>query len=354
MIEAYSKKTISRKFFHVLIISTLCVCSSCKNDAIIVYDYSLEQTKEVAASEGKDFCIVLSHPGCPPCASFIENLEKRQNKHLTGKVIFNVVDVSQPENKWYSHWLCTGAFPTTCVFSPEGKLKAVVSGVTKVGMQCIESAVDGNAKCADYLYEKHYPIDGNYLELLNNLLICKHDLAHGKDIGEAIDACLRQSDSPYPVYLKSLNEKNQGRQEEAARCAKRMLEFEENYYSYVYDDLYQEAKYIANPDYKPEEDAILSVVEEIRLTDCLVDEPVHFKVQVTNSGKFPLLVRDIQTSCSCLKLSSIPRFRLKPGESADIDAIFTGEAKGEVYREIMIFSDAAQSLRRVMIRADVG
>ena len=354
MIGAFFTKTQYHKFILALVISVTCVFSSCKSDAIIVYDLTLEEVKNIAETAGKDFCVVLSHPDCPPCASFIENLDNRHNKNLIDKVIFNVVDASQPANKWYTHWLCTGAFPTTCVFSSEGKLKSVVSGLTKAGMQCIESTVDGNAKCADYFYEKHYPITGDYLLLLNNLLICKNDLDNGKDIGEAIDTCIRQSNSPYPIFLKSLNEKNQGRQEEAAQYAKRMLEFEETYYSYVYDDLYQQAKYIANPNYNPEEDAILSVVEEILLTDCKVDEPLRFTVQITNSGKFPLLVRDIQTSCSCLKLSSSPRFKLKPGESTDIEAVFTAEGKGLFYREIMIFSDAAQSLKRVVIRTEVG
>lgn len=354
MTGTFSRRTYL--LYSVFMVIAACFFSSCRKDAdaVIFYDQTFEQIKENAAAEGKDFIIILSRTNCPPCVDYVKNLNSRMNKSLYGKVIFNVVDSSLPENQWYSHWLCTGAYPTTCVFSPKGELKAVVSGMTSPVMQCIESAVGGDTKCGDYFYDKRYHVKGNHLSLLNKLLICKHDLENGKDISDAIDACLRQTDSPYPVYLKCVNEKNQGRDEEAARYAKRLFEYDETYYTYVYEDLFLQAKYIVNPDYKPEDDALLSVVEEVQLDNCEVNEPRYFSVQVTNSGKFPLLIRNIQTSCSCMKLLSPTRMRLKPGESVNIEAEFTSETMGEFYREIIIFSDAAQSLKRVAIKAQVG
>jgi hypothetical protein len=188
--------------------------------------------------------------------------------------------------------------------------------------------------------------------MLNDLLECKLRLDRGEDIGPAIDRILEQTDYPYPVWLKALNAQKQGRIGEAAEAGKRLLAFDEMYHYYVYGDLFTRAKYIVNPDYDPAEDAVLTIpAEDIVLADCKVDQPRRFTFEVRNGGKFPLLVRDIQLSCSCLKLLSPARFRLEPGQASQVEAEFTPDGSGEFYRELTFFSDTSDALQRVAVRA---
>jgi hypothetical protein len=329
--------------------------ASCDVSVEVTYDVPFEQMVAEARETGDDFCVVISRTDCPPCAMYVEMLTGSRGKKMFPDVRYNVVDVLLPENQWYTQWLCTGAFPTACLFSAEGKLKAIVPGTNRQSTECLRSAAEGDVKCADYLYDRFYQVRGNYLDVLNDLLVCKMDLDAGKDIGDAVDACLRRIDYPWAVWLKAVNAQRQGRTEEAADAGRRLLEFDETYYYYVYGDILTQAKYIIDPDYNPAGDAVLSIPEEdIILDGCKVDEPRRFGFEVKNMGKFSLLVRDIQLSCTCLTLLSPKMFRLEPGESSLVEAEFTAEARGEFYREVILFSNATESMQRVAVRAQVA
>ncbi len=339
-----------KKKLLILVAVFLCSCSGVE----IVYDRTLEQMTADAKKSGEDFCVILSRTDCPPCGALIENLNSAPSRKLFGKAVFNVVDVQLPENSFYLQWLYVGSFPTTCVFSSDGKLKAVVSGATRTAMECIGSAKDGDTKCADYFYSRHYPISGNYLTMLNELLACKQRLDRGEDVGADLDRVLSKTYYPYPVYLKAINEEKQGRHDSAVNAAERLLEFHETQYLYLYSDLFLQAKYLVNPDYKPEQDGILAMEEEILLADCKVGEPRKVTIRVENPGEFPAFIRDIQMSCTCLELLSSKQHKLEPGEAVDIDVEFTAESRGEVYREVMFFSNSSQPIRKVALRAMVS
>ena len=88
----------------------------CGGGPEVVYDVPFEDMVSRAKETGNDFCVVLSRTDCPPCASYIEDITNRHNKNLFGNTTFNMVDVMQSENSFYTQLLCSGAFPTTCVF----------------------------------------------------------------------------------------------------------------------------------------------------------------------------------------------------------------------------------------------
>ncbi len=342
-----------KKLFGIAVISI--ILASCGNKAIVVYNRSLEEVAEQAREEGRDyFFVVMSKSDCPPCTEYTNNLHHKRNRHIFGKSIINIVDLSQSDNLWYSHWLCSSAFPTTCIFSADGKLEAIISGGSGVAMKCIESSITGKTECANDLYQKHYPVaGGHHIAILNELLACKRGLDKGEDMGELLDNILGKTNYPYPTYLKALNEDMHGRRDEAIYYAEEVLAYDNLYYYYVYDDIYRKTKYIINPDYTPQDDGMLVMAEEILLDDCKVGEPRGVAIHVENAGKFPTFIRDIQTSCTCVELLGPKQYRLNPGESVDIEVEFKGEAKGEVYREVMFFSNSSEPLKRVALRAKV-
>jgi len=356
MIKFLTRKHHLAVFFAIAIV----ICGSfysCKNErSLILYDKEFKTVEDIAKKQNKVFCIVLTRPDCPPCEVYIQNLGERYNL-LAPKAVFNIVNVSLPENQWYQHWICSGASPTTCIFSPEGQLIAVVSGVKASAMQCIESAIVDDAACSTYFYEKHYPEKSDAIPMLNALLSCKWQLDRGEDISFEIQAYLGKKAYPYPVYLKCLNEEKQGRHEEAVYWAKRLLTQafgSDMYYSRVYNNIYGEMKSILDPGYTPDTDAVLSVVNELRLDSCPLHQPVSFNLELTNTGKSPLTIRDIGLSCDCIKLLSENTLSLMPGESKKVYFTFTSETQGEVYRDITLFSDAINSIEMVQVVAVVN
>lgn len=327
-------------------------CKPTSKELAVFYDKPFTEIETLAKQEEKLFCIVLSRPDCPPCGSFIQSLGERYG-HLASKVMFNVVDVSLSEHQWYPQWLCTGAFPTTCVFSAGGVLKAVIPGSVTSSKQCIESVISGDVKCANYFTNPVFPMSNeNSLTALNALLSCKQNLDRGNDISDEIQPLLEQNAYPYCLFLKLSNEERQGRHEEAVYWAERMISPVNPYYSFVYDALYHEAKVIINPNYAAEASE-LSVVDELTLDGCRYKESKPFSLTLTNKGKSPLCVRDISVSCTCLKLLSEKQLTLEPGKSARVDLMFTPDVRGDVFREVVFFSDAKNSMQRVRVLAVV-
>lgn len=332
-----------------------CLFYSCKTSPqklMIMYDQELEHVKDLAKQDDKMFCVVLFKPNCSPCSDFIQSLGDRYG-HLASKVIFNVVDVSRPENQWYLHWLCTSAFLTTCIFSTSGELLAAVPCSAESCWQCIESAIIGDTKCAGYFENPQFPIRGKRsLVMLNTLLSCKQKLNQDQDISDEIQPLLDSHIYPYSLFLMCLNEKKQGRYKEATYWAQRMIAIESPYYSFVYDTLYKEAKSTINSNYAVEASE-LSVVEELKLEDCKYKEAKPFSLTLTNTGKSTLHIRDITMSCSCLELLGEKQQTIQPGASLKMDFIFTSDVRGDVFRAITFFSDAKNSMQNVRIFAIV-
>ncbi len=342
------------KIFALIVVGVMLY--SCKNtgkkELVILYDYSLEEVKTMAEQEDKAFCIVMSRPDCPPCVHYVQNLGELYRDMAT-TVIFNIVDISLPENKWYQQWLCSDANPTTCVFSRDGHLTAVVSGGLMPSFNCIKSSILGNSQCAAYFYEKNFPAKSGAIAMLNTLLSCKLKLEDGEDISNEIETCLGKKSYPYSVFLKYLNEEKQGRHEEAVYWAKQFLSFNNRIYNHVYGDLYAPIKKFVNPNYTPADDAVLSVVNEVRLERCQVNVPLRFSIKISNTGKSPMFLYDIGTSCDCIKLISASEQTLMPQETKIVDFEFTADTQGELSREITFISNATNSMEKIQVLAKV-
>ena len=338
--------------FAVVFCALFFSCKPTPKDLTIFYDMPLEEVQKIAKEDEKVFCVVLTKPDCPPCANMVKSLGERYG-HLESKVVFNVVDVSLPENQWYSHWLCVGAFPTTCVFSADGELQTSITCATSACQQCITSAIEGDFKCASFFENSQFPAKGKQsITMLNTLLSCKRNLEQGKDISAEIEPFLKQNVYPYSLFLKCLNEEKQGRHEEAVYWAKRMMEIEDSYYNFVYDTLYKKVKTMINPNYA-DEASVLSVVEELTLEGCEYKQSKPFSLTLTNIGKSPIAIRDIVVGCSCMKLLSEKPQSIQPNQSIKIDLAFTPDARGDVFREVTIFSDAKNAMQDVKIFAVV-
>ncbi len=336
--------------FAILFCTLFFSCKPTPKELTIFYDMPLEEVQKIANEEDKVFCVVLTEPECPSCAGMVQSLGERYG-HLESKVVFNVVDVSLLENQWYSHWLCTGAFPTTCVFSSEGKLQAVIQGAAPVCQQCVASTIAGDFKCTSSFENLRFPARGEHrILMLNTLLFCKQNLVRGIDISAEIEPFLKQNVYPYSLFLKCFNEEKQGRHEDAVYWAKRMIENENSYYNHIYDDLHQEVKAIINPNYLADA-SVLSVVEELKLENCKLKEAKPFSLMLTNSGKSPISIRDVVVSCSCLKLLSEKQYTLQPNQSTKVNLVFTPDVRGDVFREVTFFSDAKNHRQTVRIFA---
>ncbi|MDR1719985.1 MAG: DUF1573 domain-containing protein [Dysgonamonadaceae bacterium] len=333
-----------------LIAAVLGACNNGKQE--IVYGKSFAETKALAAAAGKPFCIVLSRPDCPPCSDYVRTLNSDENE-LSKLAVFNIVDTSKPENEWYPMWLATASWPSTCIFSPDSKLTAVVSGVAQQCISCIENVLRGETECASYFYSKHYDSYGDVFAALNDILQCKLRLDAGENIEPEISLTTDKMAYPYNLYLKSLNAHNNGDEATAKASAEKQLSFNDAFGIRLYGGIMAEAKKIIDPTYSPETDALLAVEKQIRLVGCTWGEARPFSIEITNAGKSRLQILDIMTSCSCVSLVSGKTHSVEPGKSLKIDFEFKGDREGEVFREVSFASNGANPIETVEITATV-
>jgi hypothetical protein len=127
----------------------------CKNTGSfrIEFEKTFEEISQTAVENNKFFGIVLSNPDCPPCDALRDFLYRDTDKKLSSKIIFNIVDISLPENKWYEQLIASKTIPTTLIFSPQGDLKAIIQGSSKAGTECILEFLNGREDCSRYLYK---------------------------------------------------------------------------------------------------------------------------------------------------------------------------------------------------------
>lgn len=192
--------------------------------------------------------------------------------------------------------------------------------------------------------------------ILNALLFIKQKIDKGEDVSHAIDSALNQSEHPYVVYLKSLNEAQQGRHESSIYWANLFLSTIEanSYYFQVYGNLIGQAKMTADPNYALDKDGELSIVEELSLGDCKLHEARPFGLMITNKGQSPLFIHDIVLGCTCVEFSNEKKqYTLQPMQSQTIDFVFKADVQGEIFREIMFFSNGINPVERVQITATV-
>jgi hypothetical protein len=224
-------------------------------------------------------------------------------------------------------------------------------------MQCIEAFVLGDTKCAEYLYDRLVPATDDPIRILNALFSGKQKLDKGEDIARVVAVALTQSEHPYALYLKSLNEAQQGRHEEAAHWANRFLSVvgSKPHYLYAYGNLIMQVRTIIDPNYTPADDGKLSVVEKLALGDFKHNESKPFRLTLTNTGLSSLQVHDIILDCTCVRFGeNVKRqFTLQPGQSQRVNFVFTADVRGEIVREVIFFSNGTNPVQYVKITANV-
>ena len=73
----------------------------------------------------------------------------------------------------------------------------------------------------------------------------------------------------------------------------------------------------------------------------------------TNVGKSPLIIKEIKTSCDCA-VPKKPEKPIMPGEKATITVVYDTSKTGGFSKEIIIFSNAKKSVKRIKIKGFIS
>jgi hypothetical protein len=92
---------------------------------------------------------------------------------------------------------------------------------------------------------------------------------------------------------------------------------------------------------------------EVSIGKIEYQQKVTSKFLVTNKGKGPLKINEVQSSCICTNYS-ISKPEIPAGETATLEITFTGMNKGEVDEKVYIASNDAQNpYSKVILKVNV-
>jgi hypothetical protein len=72
----------------------------------------------------------------------------------------------------------------------------------------------------------------------------------------------------------------------------------------------------------------------------------------TNTGKAPVLITKVKTSCGCT-VPNYPKKPILPGESASIDITYDTNRVGQFKKTITVMSNSEEALKQLIIKGNV-
>lgn len=330
---------------------------SCGNNSKLLYDEDIDKVIKLAKEMNKPFCVILINDESSPITySYLDKLENGKIKRRN-RVIFNIVDSSLPENKWYSQWLGINNDVITCVFSPSGILMSIVTGASSYSFDCINRTLDNDLYCREFGYNPLLSIveTNDKIDFLNLVLECHINIRENKDIDTKINRSLNIGQYPYNLYLKLLNSQIHGNHDDAKYLAEQLFTFDNSHYLVLYSDIYDKARYIINPNFDPKNEPLLTINKKHFFFDnSVLNQSNLFEMILSNSGESDLIIKDVDVGCSCIRMidNNIP-YIIKPKDSITICLEFIPDKAGELNREIFIVSNAINRLETVKVKANV-
>lgn len=79
--------------------------------------------------------------------------------------------------------------------------------------------------------------------------------------------------------------------------------------------------------------------------------PVTTKFKYTNTGKAPLVISNIKTTCGCTVPQDWSREPLAPGESAEFSVEFNGKGSNQISKTITLTTNTEKGSESVKIKA---
>lgn len=92
---------------------------------------------------------------------------------------------------------------------------------------------------------------------------------------------------------------------------------------------------------------------ELELGNLELGKTVTRNVTIKNTGSKPLIIKDVITSCDCVK-AKVSAGSLRPEESAELMIEFTPDVTGECLREVYVFCNTEESPVSIQIHGKIN
>lgn len=314
----------------------------CSESKTVIYsDEPFEEIRSNALHKESPFCLVLVDSSKDASRDYLKHLHEDYG-HLTDKAIYNIIDLTKEENKWYVKWLCPISTPLACVFSSEGDLIDLIPGISKESFLYTGEALQ-NVKVTDFHWPNRFQMNKKQvIPYLDNLLKQKINLDNGIYLSTEFNQIIDSLYYPYPIYLKLIGECMENDTIGSLQTAKSMIEIETPSFLESYKSEFIMAKKVLDPNFDINTEPNIRVEETMIFLDkCEVNQKELIDINIYNDGKQPLRISKIHLSCSCLEqIGCDTNIMIDPQDYYTAKFYFTPDVGGEISRDIFITSNA--------------
>lgn len=333
-------------FIMTSLISFLIACTRQQKDIVIKTDF--HSAIQMSKKQNRVLCIVLLDTAQTTSKIYLQRLEEMQIPAL-----FNLIYTDLTKSTLYEQWLYSNATPVTCIFSPDGRLVDVIPGASRKCFHCINEVVRTKKMTTELEFYNNFTMDkARIIPLLDEIWQCNLLVEKGSDLTLRLEQIAQNIEYPFLTYLEMENAIQKGDKEKTDSLAIRLCDYEGDLDLELYPNLFITAKENTMPDFDATEEACLKSPSVINLQEYTIGKPKVFHIPVTNSGKKPLAIKEIEMSCSCLELFDDMYFTLIPGETRNLELEFTADHNGRIEREIIIRNNGIYPIKRIKIIAN--
>jgi hypothetical protein len=336
----------------LFIISIACLCLfGCSKADAVYQNKAFEDVWLLANTNRRPFCIVLSDSTQVLSKEYIMSLQENY-KYLTGKAIYNVVDVNSSGNNWYVKWLYPVSIPLTCVFSEDGTLIDLIPCAAKETFLYTDLALKQMATTDYHCPNKFLLHKVELVFAMNDVLQSKIKLDRNENASPLIDSAVAKIKYPYSLFIKLQNDSKRHDSLNMHSTFSELLSINDTYAYLHYIEEITAAKKIMNPEYDIENEPFLEVTPAIaELGSCKYKEHKVFYITLRNKGKRAIKILDVETSCSCVTNLGGKKYEIAALDSIRWPFNFTAEQKGKIERGCYFVSDARNPVADVKIIA---
>jgi hypothetical protein len=327
-----------------------------QTEPCILTEQPFEDVLLKAGNEQKYFCILLTDSSQHNILTLLNRQLSGEFQSLTGKTVFNIVDIRAEENQWYEKWLCPLSVPLVCVFSPDGTLLNLLPDLTYESFAYMKKTIKEDQTDSEYYCYNRFGIGKKeYVEAMNRVLQAKRKFDAGENIENLMDTSVMRVKYPFGLFLKMKNEERLHDTVNMIRTGRELLSINTPYDLLLYGDEFAAAKKVLDPSYDIASEPCLEVKPEVvEIGQCKYHERKPFFIVLKNTGNRPVKISAVETGCSCVTfLGKDKRYEIMPHDSIRMPFEFTAEQKGEVQRGCYFVSDAGNPVMEVKILATV-
>ncbi len=340
----------------IIIIVTLLQqsCSNRQKSDNIYCEKSLTEIQKIAEDGNVPFCLILFDSTQVISRKHIVKFYSKDQK--LNHVVFNLVNITFDENKWYEKLLSPQVLPLNCVFAASGELIDLIPGSTKESLLYTKKVLSRQKANKEFHYNQKYDSDKiEAIKIIDIILQLKFRVDNNENVIAELDTILNKARYPYTLFLKLQNQLQYRDSIAAKNTAKELLQFNSARDLLDYHDELMFARQILDPTFNIETGPYIDISPtEIELTNCEINNSIRITINIKNKGQKPLKITDILKSCSCVKLISKKKHSILPQQSIELDIEFTPEETGDIYREVYIASNSVNSpISNIKINASV-